>query len=96
LFLGTRKDNSDDMRAKGRAKYYVGDNHNKAKLTEDQVLQIYEMAHDCIYTQDEIGEMFGVSRQTVSKIKYQRRWQHLWLRPEWTTPVIEEVKGKGQ
>jgi hypothetical protein len=77
----------DDMVAKGRSSF--GEHHGI--LTEDQVLQIHEMAWDGVYTQLEIGDMFGVSDRNVSSIKYQRWWKHLWHRPPWTTPVIEEV-----
>src|SRR5882762_2517021 len=42
LFLGTLKDNADDMRAKGRDTYgeNVGEKNGQAVLTSDEVLQI--------------------------------------------------------
>ena len=84
------------MRAKGRDTFgnYFGERNGQNRLSEDEVLQIYEMAHDCIYTQPEIAWMFGVSPSLVSAIKHQRKWLYLWQRPQWTTPVIEEVKGE--
>lgn len=42
LFLGTQKDNSDDMREKGRAVNVKGEANGRAKLTRDQVNTIRE------------------------------------------------------
>jgi transcriptional regulator len=52
------------------------------------------MAWDGVYTQQEIADMFGVCRENVSAIKRQKSWRHLWLRPEWTTPVVEQIEGE--
>jgi hypothetical protein len=90
LFLGTHQDNEDDKVSKGR--HAFGERNSQAALTDDVVLQIYEMAHDCIYTQRDIGWMFGVSRELVSQIKLRKIWKHLWRRPEWTTPKIGELR----
>jgi hypothetical protein len=89
LFLGTPKDNTDDMRAKGRDSYgdNFGERNGQAILKEDQVLEIYELAWAGCYTQDEIGEMFGVTRGCVKSIKLEKTWKHLWQR----LPVIEEL-----
>jgi hypothetical protein len=92
LFLGTAQDNVDDMRAKGRDSFgdNFGENNGQTILKEDQVLEIYELAWSGRYTQNEIGEMFGVSRGCVKSIKLEKTWKHLWRdRPP---PVIELVK----
>jgi hypothetical protein len=94
LSVGTTQDNVDDKVANGRHAH--GERFGHAVLTEDQVLQIHEMAHDCIYTQREIGEMFGVGQAIISRIKSEKKWRHLWRRPQWSTPIIEEIKTLGR
>jgi hypothetical protein len=54
-----------------------GEANGNAKLREDEVLQIYEMAWSGLYTQAEIARVFWVSRDTVAKIKAHRNWA--WL-----------------
>jgi hypothetical protein len=91
LFIGTDQDNADDKVAKDRHAY--GEGAGPARLTEDQVLQIHEMAWDGL-PQHDVAWMFGITRQCVSKIKLEKKWKHLWRRPQWSTPIVEEVKGE--
>jgi transcriptional regulator len=58
--------------------YNRGETNGLAILTEDQVREIYMMAKQGHHTQDEIAEMFGVSRECVSSIKRKTKWKHLW------------------
>jgi hypothetical protein len=55
-----------------------GVRNGQAKLTADQVRQIYKFAHEGTYTQMAIGAFFGVSATTVCHIKHRRWWRHLW------------------
>jgi DNA invertase Pin-like site-specific DNA recombinase len=55
----------------------LGEQNGQAKLTRDQVLQIYEMAWSGHYTQAEIAKVFWISRETVSYIKLHKNWK--WL-----------------
>jgi DNA invertase Pin-like site-specific DNA recombinase len=55
----------------------LGENNGRAKLTRDQVLQIYEMAWSGNFTQREIAKVFWVSRDAVRAIKTHVRWA--WL-----------------
>lgn len=64
LFLGTAKDNSQDMLAKGRES--AGEDRWNCKLTKDQVDEIRSLAGTM--TQRKIAERFQVSYQQVSKI----------------------------
>lgn len=57
--------------------YNLGSANPRAILTEEQVLEIHQMAWSGRYTQDEIGERFGVSRECVASIKNCVRWKHL-------------------
>lgn len=61
LFLGTKKDNTHDMIAKGR------DWHPR-KLSDDQVYSIRAMSKMGIYTQHKLAVDFGVSDALVSMI----------------------------
>lgn len=75
LFLGTAKDNGDDMRAKGRAVHRAprGEQHRSAKLNEEQVLYV-------LASKDPGGVLaarFGVSPQSIEGIRAGRTWKHL-------------------
>lgn len=82
LFLGTPKDNSRDMVNKGRNSppprnpHVVGSVHPGSKLTEAQVMVIrglYERGE----TQQSIANMYGVARQTISKVVNRKRFKHV-------------------
>ncbi len=89
LFIGTPKDNVDDMISKGRAVFhifnnpqdnppprYYGEKHPRAKLTEKQVLEIKELIKTDL-TFRQIAAKYGVSKKTVSHIKTGYRWSYL-------------------
>jgi hypothetical protein len=48
-----------------------------AVLTEEEVLDIYQMAKSGRYSDEEIAKMFGVDRTNVNHIKHGRIWGHL-------------------
>jgi hypothetical protein len=77
LFLGTFKDNTQDMLAKGRDGHGVmpGEANPAAKLTARQVRQIRRLAAARSATHPEIAARFGVSRQTVSAIHTRANWR---------------------
>lgn len=71
LFLGSQKDNMQDMKNKGRSTF--GEKNGQAKLTPLQILQIKAMKK----TQQKIADCFGISRQLVGYIKSGKRWGHV-------------------
>jgi hypothetical protein len=71
LFLGTKQDNSDDMKQKGRQK--KGSLLPQSKLTETDVMNIRQSP----LTQKELGNMYGVSQATISFAKNGKRWKHV-------------------
>lgn len=75
LFLGTKKDNYEDMRSKGRAHFNIGEEHPFAILKESDVLEIRQML--LFHTQQEIADHFGVSRSAIRDIKLGIHWRHL-------------------
>lgn len=89
LFVGTYKDNSDDMAAKGRApvgdswkterrtlRQVKGELHGMAKLTEPQVLEVRRQS-SAGKSKAEISNAFGVCRATIRNIVNGNNWTHL-------------------
>lgn len=77
LYLGTQQNNMTDMINKGRANHGKGVNHSKATLTEDQVHIIRRLFTERKYTQEQIGDMFNVTKSAVAAIGHKRTWTHL-------------------
>lgn len=76
LFLGTRTDNYNDMKAKGRAKH-----RNFTKLTEEQVLEIRSRAaRGEGYTA--LGKEFGLARNNIWHIVVGRAWRDVAFNPK--------------
>jgi hypothetical protein len=48
-----------------------------SKLTEEQVIQIKLLLKEGILTQQEIADIFGISRCTISAIKNEKRWVYI-------------------
>ena len=67
LWLGTQKDNMEDMIKKGR-----GNKHSK--LTEVEVLEIY---NDTSHTIEELSNIYKVSISTIMAIEKRRAWKHI-------------------
>jgi hypothetical protein len=75
LFLGTNKQNSEDMVLKDRNK--KGELINTSKLKEKDVLSIVELIKLGTYNQTEISKLFSVSPDTISLINSRKIWKHL-------------------
>jgi len=76
LFLGTQKDNVQDMLRKGRGNKARGQGHGNAKLTEKQaqrLLQKYALGS----TQKELAQEYGLHPMSVHKIVAGKKWAHL-------------------
>jgi hypothetical protein len=80
LFLGTPKDNSQDMVRKGRVSQ--GDRHPYAKLTRRQVVRIRERA-EAGHDPKRIARDYRVSTANVKHVIRRHTWKH----------VIEVLKG---
>ena len=50
---------------------------HKSKLAEEEAAQIYKWAWETSMTDKEVGQHFGVSRQTVSNVKHGYNWTHV-------------------
>lgn len=62
-----------------------GENHPRSKLTNEEVLKIFEIANAGVPT-SEIAQIFNVAPCTISNIKAGRRWAHLTGAPQ-TNPL---------
>ena len=71
LFLGTQKQNLQDMAAKGRSTR--GERNPQAKLTEEKVRAIRSSNS----TSSELAKMYNVSVSNISSIKRKQRWTHV-------------------
>ena len=76
LFLGTLKDNMQDMVAKGRAPDYKGENHNRSKLKDKEVLEIRDLSKLGANAKS-LAEHFGVSISCIVHILDRYTWKHI-------------------
>lgn len=78
LFLGTKKDNTQDMISKGRHRpgSVVGVAHHRAmaKLDWEKVKYVRLLYFAERRTAEEISIFFGVARQTIKDIVMRRSW----------------------
>lgn len=77
LFIGTAKDNIDDMLRKGRDRHRHGEAHRDARLTEQQVRDIRANKALCRVSDRELGERYGVSNVAISRIVRRITWKHV-------------------
>lgn len=78
LFLGTAKDNVQDMISKGRKAPSAfsgknGEKHSQAKLNVTQVIEIKEMLNKKV-SFSKIASLFNVSKSTIGSIKCGKNW----------------------
>lgn len=74
LCWGTRSENRFDAVKHGTLVDNRGEKSVRAKLTNDQIPQIYHRYHDKINTQKELAELFGVSHCRISRIVNRKDW----------------------
>lgn len=79
LFLGTPKDNTQDMMRKGRQNNnpLLGERAANAKLSSDQVKEIRNLYGNGGIYQKTIAVMFGITQGYVTKIVSGDAWRHL-------------------
>lgn len=76
LFLGTSRENNQDMANKGRSYKPNGEKNYFSKLKEKDVVEIRRMIKDKIKTR-EIARKFSVTPTTISNINAKRTWSYL-------------------
>lgn len=75
LFIGTHRENMEDMAGKGRSggEKRRGANNTAAKLTASQVLEIRNSTEPAVL----IASNYGVCESTVYLIKSRKIWSHI-------------------
>lgn len=77
LAVGTMKDNRQDDIVAGKL-WFVGENNCKAKLTEQQVLEIRSLQGHLKYGDIKlICEYYKITKHTVYDIWKRRLWKHI-------------------
>lgn len=77
LFLGTIKDNHDDMDAKGRRFIASGGKHGMATLTDEQVIEMRRRYAAGGIQQRALADEYGVTSGAVANIVNGKSWTHL-------------------
>lgn len=80
LWLGDALKNAEDRDAKGRyvvGYLPVGEAHFCAKLTDAKVLLAREYYKKGGFSHRELGDLFGVAKETMSKLLQGKTWRHL-------------------
>lgn len=73
LLSGSAKDNVQDMYERGRAPDRRGTGNSRAKLTDQEVLEIRASSEKSTV----LADRYGVSTQLISTIKLRQTWAHL-------------------
>ncbi len=73
LFLGTYKQNTADMMAKGRGALKYGEKHPSAKLKEEDVKEIFSLSG--ILSQRELAKKFNVTQGLIERILNHKAWK---------------------
>lgn len=81
LFLGSKKDNTQDMLAKKRSRHLLympkGEQHYRTKLTAANVIAIRKLYAEGKHSQSQIGKRFNLSQPAIFKILRRQRWGHV-------------------
>jgi hypothetical protein len=75
LFLGTKKDNSQDMAEKDRSPH--GERNGQSRLKEEDVRGIHELRLNG-WTLDRIGKRYTIGIPSVYKIIVGQRWRRIY------------------
>jgi DNA invertase Pin-like site-specific DNA recombinase len=73
LFLGTQKQNLEDMARKKRSTW--GEKNPMAKLTSSDAKKIKELAQSGLTTK-QLSKQFNVSTSNITAILRKERWNH--------------------
>jgi len=77
LFVGTLKDNMQDMVRKGRQRVQHGEKNTMSKLTESDVRSIRAKYKTGNYFQRELASEYGIALSTANQIINRNGWRHL-------------------
>lgn len=75
LWLGTQRQNIDDMLEKNRS--LIGERNHKHKVSAQQVLQIRYLWNTGHFTQQSLADQFGLKQPQISSIVLHQSWRHI-------------------
>lgn len=75
LWIGTKRDNFRDAVEKKR--FAIGEQNNMAKLTEKHVLEIRNAYSEGGLTQQDIADVYGVTRGCIKAVVNRTNWKHI-------------------
>ncbi len=73
LFIGTHKENTNDMMKKDRGALKYGEKHPYAKLEEKDIKEIFNLSG--LLSQREIAKKFNVSQGLIQRILKHKAWK---------------------
>ena len=76
LFLGTRKENAEDCKNKGRVHIPQGTLHGNCRLSPEQVIEIRAKYKQGI-SQPKLGVIYGVNYKHINAIVLRKTWRHI-------------------
>jgi len=76
LWLGTHKDNAQDKVRKGRVQNQNGELNPNCMYTENNIRAMMKLLKSGMKQKD-IGKLFGVRQQYISKVKNGQTWKHV-------------------
>ena len=77
LFLGTHKQNMDDMRSKGRENFAKGERIGAAKMTEEKVREARRLWKSGKYTKSSLCRRYGLTRVPMDCLLTGKTWKHV-------------------
>ena len=77
LWAGTQGENNADREAKGRGRYFVGEEAGFARLTETEVTAIRDEYEAGGIGHRALGRKYGVCHQHISRIINRLTWGHI-------------------
>ncbi len=77
LFVGTQKDNVQDMIAKGRAKYSCGEDHGSSVLTVEKVIRARRLHLTGDWTWKELAEELDAPEGAIISAVFGLTWKHV-------------------
>lgn len=92
LFVGTHRENMEDMARKGRHADCRGERQPNAKLTTADVIAIRADRRGVV----EIARAYGVRDSTISNIIAGKRWAHIPMGPRPSRPILRRRGADGR
>jgi hypothetical protein len=77
LWLGTHRENMMDSLNKGRGNRQIGSECHKAKLTEEQVIEIRLKHASGYFNYCDLSKIYGITHQAIRDIVIRKNWKHI-------------------